>query len=481
MLLYGYLLLIGIFSILAVLDWRKGVYLLIALGCLQDPIRKMVPGVPAVLVLATVPVWCAILIGAFTSTSSPWSRFSSSFPSLMKAIGWFLVSLVPAAVISATYGTGSWKLTLVGLFSYFSFVAGMLIGFCFPRKLNDVVRLMAFYCICTSFLLIGTPLDYFGIASGSAVLGTEAFGTEWIRYTGGSYIELYAGFFRSPDVMGWHAAATCMLAATLALAAKTRQRRLFWIAVAIWGGAALLLCGRRKMVLMLPAFALIATWVWTGSTAGVLHRMRGAIAGLAILLVVGLVVYNIVDPEGMGDYYVSTGEEMLGRVKQHGVSALIVTVRQSGFFGEGLGTATQGTHHLQVVRPRTWQEGGVSRVLVELGIPGLICFLAVGAHLAHAVYLIAGRVSRYTGTTLCAVGAGLSGLFMANAGSFLISHQIFGDPYIMALFTFLVGTLLSVRRIGGAVDPMPSAAVGHRAVGSPSLPHALPVVNPAAR
>ncbi len=48
----------------ALLDWRRGLYFLILVAAVQDPIRKLTPGAPGYLVLATAPIWMAMIVGA---------------------------------------------------------------------------------------------------------------------------------------------------------------------------------------------------------------------------------------------------------------------------------------------------------------------------------------------------------------------------------------------------------------------------------
>jgi O-antigen ligase len=150
------------------------------------------------------------------------------------------------------------------------------------------------------------------------------------------------------------------------------------------------------------------------------------------------------DPE-IEDYYFGELGDAPQRVKQHGYEALIVTYRQSGFFGEGVGTATQGAHHLKVKRPRTWQEGGLSRILVELGVPGFICFLMLAIALVWRVLSLITKHLEPKSKEF-PIMAGLGGVLFANACSFVVSYQIFGDPFIIVFFSLLVGFLLSIGR-----------------------------------
>jgi hypothetical protein len=443
MLLYGFMFICGLSSLVALYDWRKGCYGWILIAAIQDPVRKLIPGSPGILVLATVPVWLAIIIGALGRERGMLGQFRREYPKLVTIISLFMLSMVPAAVISATYGEGSWQLTLVGLFSYMSVLIGMVIGFAYPRRSSDLIKLLGFYSVISGFMMSGTLMEYLGIRSGWRALGTEAMGFQWVRSHTGYAVGLIAGFYRSPDVMGWHAVTTAMLASTLALRSKGLNRAI-WLGITAAGVVGALLCGRRKMFLMLPLFALAMFWMYWRSR----HRDRLS-AVLAVIVLSCIIVFAVYQQIGSNPelerYYFSESDEVAERIYTHMFSVLVVTYQQSGFFGEGLGTATQGTHHLHVERPRTWQEGGLSRMLVELGVPGFICFLALAIILFATIISVITRYDKVSPDF--PIYAGLSGLFFANAGSFIVSHQIFGDPFINAFFAFLIGLIFSGARI----------------------------------
>ena len=67
-------------SLAALRDWRWGWYGMIVVALLQDPLRKLTPGTPATMVLATVPVWVFILIGAWRRHDFSVRGFRGSFP-----------------------------------------------------------------------------------------------------------------------------------------------------------------------------------------------------------------------------------------------------------------------------------------------------------------------------------------------------------------------------------------------------------------
>ena len=472
---YLLLLLVAVSSFVAISNWRKGVFMMILIGAVQDPVRKLTPGAPGYLVLSTTVVFFAVIIGAYLKRERPWPWFRRSYGKLSFAVRLFLISLIPAGLMTLSLGLlGALQLILIGLLSYFTLIFGWLIGFSFVNKPNELRKVFVFYCVVTAVMLIGTPLEYFNLFQGSPALGTKALNMEWIRYTGDAVLRLIAGFYRSPDVMGWHAVVAAMLSVTLALANRG-MKRLLWIVIAAWCIAAAMLCGRRKMVLMLPFFSMVLLWLYLQAR----HKSRAiTIIGILIgVLLFGYWVYEFMGRDsGLEGYYFRRFGELPERVKAHGFDSVIDTYLQSGFFGEGLGTASTGAHHLTAERPSTWQEGGLDRLMVELGVPGFLCFLFLAYRLLRTVLHTA--IHRITQKSAdYALMSGLAALFVANAGSFIVSHQIFGDPFVMTFFSFLTGLLLSAGRVkpaGQQEQAVASTALGQGRWVSPAMPKVFP-------
>ena len=442
--------LIGIGSVRCLARWRDGLFFIVLIGALQDPLRKLVPGVPGYLILGSGGVLGVVLLGLATATPTCWSRFARAFPAIGRGMGWFALACAPAAIISASYGAGSWMLGLLGAMSYGVLFVAMLVGFYYPRSVREVRQFLSFYCLVTSVMLTGATMEYLDLWPNSPLLGTEAMGTEWIRYRSGYIIDMVSGFYRSPDVLGWHASATVMFATILALSARGRKRGL-WAAVAALALMALFLCARRKMFYMPPVFGAVSMWMyWQARRPG---RVVPILFGLMLPLVGGTVLSDWL---GGGEtstvirYYAEGSREALDKLETHGYRALIITYNQAGFFGAGLGVATPGSHHLNVARPRTWQEGGASRLMVELGVPGLVAF----AWLVVAILLAGwGLIRRHVQarSELSTYGVGLFAFFVANASSLLVSGQILADPVVATLLGLSLGFVLSLARFQTAL------------------------------
>lgn len=197
-----------------------------------------------------------------------------------------------------------------------------------------------------------------------------------------------------------------------------------------------------------------------------------AVAGILMgVLFLGYVIYDYVGSNPAAeDYYFETIGDVPHRLNQGSYAGVMTTYRQSGFFGEGLGTAATGAHNLAVKKPHTWQEGGLDYLMVELGVPGLLCFLFMSYILVKTILtLIFKRLDPKSADF--SLMAGLAAVFFANTGSFIVSHQIFGDPFILTFFSFLTGLLLSAGRV-----ELPARAVARRGVTFGASPWGTPPV-----
>jgi O-antigen ligase len=452
MVLYLMLALAAIFAFRALVGWRQGLMLMVLLAAVQDPLRKMVPGTPGWLVLITMPVFLAAVLVSMSRTRRWWGEFRQHFPAVAGSLLLLPALALPAAYLSASYSEGSWKLTLLGAFSYSIIFLAMVAGYHFARHLGELRRLLVIYCLVNTVMLSGAFIEYLQLAPEWAVIGSKALGFEWVRWGSGYTVDMIAGFYRSADVMGWHAAAVCMLSLLLAMTGKKRRSRV-WLAVTVFALVALLLCGRRKMVYMLPVF--LVTLAWMFWQAGRRSRMI-ALLGLLLIPVTSVWIVGDVIGEGSANIRYYSGEGLnssaFESIQGQGFGNVAETYRQNGFFGQGLGFATPGSHNLKVERPRAWQEGAPSRIVAELGVPGAIGFLAVMFSIGLSLWRLTMRQLRER-SLRGQYAAGLVAFFLANVGSLTVSGQILADPFIATFLGVLVGLAMSTPRLGEMKAP----------------------------
>jgi cell division protein FtsW (lipid II flippase) len=265
---------------------------------------------------------------------------------------------------------------------------------------------------------------------------------------------MIAGFFRSPDVLGWHAAALVMFGVTLALKSD-RWGRVGWAVLAGWGGVALMFCARRKMITMVPVFGIATFGLYI--LQGHSRRLVRVLLAAGVMVGVGAYVYlSVGASKEVEKFYSTTTGEMGERVQAHGIDSVVVTIRQAGFFGHGLGMAVQGVHNIKAKRPHIWQESGPSMLAAELGVPGLIAFALLLMGLVSAGF----RALRHVGpASEQAVYVGVASVVVANAAAAVVSSQIFGDPFIGCFVPFLIGVILAGVRLQ-PVEPDPSDSTG---------------------
>jgi O-antigen ligase len=423
--------------IVALVRWRAGIYLMIIVGSLQDPIRKITPDAPAIMAISSLPIWCAMIISSFHSAHS-WQAFRQKWPQLARMTVLFLISLLPATLLVFQYGLDAWRMAAIGIFGYLVPVVSLLTGFVYARDPADVRRLVKFYCAFTGVLMTGSFLEYGAAMPDWPAIGTSALNMQWVRYVDTGQVKLIAGFYRSPDIMGWHAAALAMFAVTLRLAGVRGAK--LWNTLAIVAVAALLISGRRKMIGM-PVLWL-AFVMFTYFQARRLSAALRLVAAVAVAAAFLYVAAGEVDvAEGYYVYAASLPREASGRLMQDSFGAVVNTLNQSGPLGRGIGTASQGTQHIGLDAARGWQESGLSKLAVELGLPGLLCALVLFASLAR--HCMMAMRAPTASPSLAALKVGLLGFVVANSFAFVVSHQVYGDPLVMMLTSFMLGAVLA--------------------------------------
>ncbi|HMP72044.1 MAG TPA: hypothetical protein PKE55_02165 [Kiritimatiellia bacterium] len=442
--LFLILLLVGFGCAIALYNWRWGIALAIGVALIQDPLRKLVPGAPGYLAMASVPVWCCALLAGNLMGPVKVRPFLNAFPKLAQWLAWFGVYLLIPTVLSATYGAGTWKITGLGMVIYGLAFFALLAGWYYGDRPGAITRLLMFYAVATSIMLIGGLLELRG--SHWAVVGTSALDHLWVTHRTGEAVYMMAGFFRGPDIMGWHGSLVVMVATIMA--ARTKGTiRLVWIAIAVWGLFNVWICGRRKMLAMLLVFLGTYTFVVFAT-----RNIKRALVILGVTLVVaGLGWYGIatINPDrALMSFHLTTLDEWSQQVRMHGFDSVGETLRQAGFLGYGLGMSQQGIHHIAAEKPRLWQESGPTKLMAELGVPGMLLFLVlVWVFFRTAVEIL--RVTREWNAF--SLSAGLVAVLVANAATAVVSAQVYGDPFVALFLAVLAGMLLSeVRRISEA-------------------------------
>ncbi len=437
LLLFGAVLLVSM--TIAFTNWRHGWMAAVVCGVLQDPVRKLTPGTPPALTMSIVAVYAVILFAALASLQRNRADFSKRFPNLYSVVALFLVMLVFAALNGlVTFGLEAWQVPALSLLIYMLPIPAVLLGYAWLQREDQLVKFFVFYAVLTSIALIGTVLEYLNFQS--RALGVVAMPYGYVRHLPGLQIRVLSGIYRAPDIMGWHAATLTAIAVILAIRARVFVRAWPWVLVAAWGFLNCLISGRRKAVYMVAVFGLAFIWRYA-------RRMTST--QIALILTVGValgLVLNEIGSREASQVYAQGAATTAGEVLQRLEGGMAATFEQSSYLGAGLGSATQGVRHV-VGRESDfgWQEGGLGKLAVELGLPGLI----VAALLAWALLRMMMRITAVgdiPGTTQL-LRVGLFALVIANIGNFLASAQAYSDPVLTLMTAFFAGCLFATAAL----------------------------------
>lgn len=447
-------------GIVCVLKWRTGFLLVLVMGLLADPIRKIVPGEPVH--VNTIPIVLAVA----TLVGYAWSGHPVSFRGI---VGWtrhlrlplfLFVSWVVLQAALTVVRTGSVVLAGIGLMAYVVPFLGILLAYEYARSDLPISRYLRLHVALVLLMASGIYLA----RSGFDFRLLESVGTGLIAYSpGGEQLELLSGFFRSPEVAAWHLAmAICFLFVLYAAGRRLVAFRWMNVILAVYLGGALLFTGRRKAIAEVVVFLL----VYVACQA---YFRRGAVKSAAALAVAGITAVVVVAFTDLGTtlgiepYYersIVFGSAEAGRYRSMTIDAARWVIEQNGFFGAGAGMGSQGAQHFgggsAIIGSAA--EGGLAKVLAELGVPGLLLFLwliVVGAARLWSVV----RSTVRADPVLAGYAYGFVGLLLANVSAYVIAHQVFGDPFVLFLIGSIVGFLFAAfRMMEEPLDEFPVAA-----------------------
>lgn len=444
MVLALYLAFLAAASAYALVDWRRAWLLVVICGAIQDPVRKVTPNTPVVISFAVTALYAMILFAARRSIAAHLGDFTRRFSRVYTALVVFVFLLLLAAVNGLmTFGFDKWQVPLLSFFTYAIPLLAVIFGYAWLQREEMMESFLRLYAVVTAVAMIGTVLEYLRFRL--PVLGLVAFSGDYIRHLPGIQIRLLSGIYRSPDVMAWHAAMLTSISIGMALRTGRGRSMLFWGCLAGWGFFNCMLAGRRKAIYFVAVFALLFLWRYASRL-----RIPQGIALFGLLLLLGLVVRQV--SSGERSVYARGALTTQQEIAQRLEGGALETFRQFGLMGAGLGTATQGVRHISGRNNLGWQEGGLGKLAVEVGLPG-VATLVVIALMVLRLLLRLTAVGDVRGSSQF-MRALLFALVIANGIAFMASAQAFTDAVLALTTGFLAGGLFATA----ALDERAAAA-----------------------
>ena len=431
-------------------DWKTGIFWMIAIGFCQDPIRKLTPGQPSLMVglVLIAFLMCAVFIYQKRGRLDLKYLFWTS-PQLLDIVPIFVILLFAQALNSlARFGSPS--LTAIGLSFYIAPMIALWVGFHIGRDLPFLRRMIIIYLILSSFFAFTVLLDFRGID----IPAFEEVGAGILITFEGASKSGASGLWRTSEIASWHLATAACFCIILTFSDRDVGWQILYISTAVVFAVLSVTTGRRKSQVLIVAFLGIYLLIFSrraspASRERIIMSVLGG-AGISIAIVSMLLLDMLGSNFDIFLDRASTSADGIGeRVQSQGLSALLRGFEVGGGFGLGLGAGTNlgnfnvGANRSSIQSLGFVAEGGGGRLVVELGFPGI---LLIGWILIVSLQMLWRnfKLIRFLPSEDIALITGNLSFGLANIIFFFSAAQLYSDPFVLIVLGVSVGSMLSV-------------------------------------
>ena len=447
-------------------DWRRAVLLAVMVGFAQDVVRKLTPGEPVYMVVLFAVVFGVAALGLLMRGGHlALGGLMQVHPRTRVPILLFIwIVLIQVAMTLVNFGSP--MLAGIGAMAYLLPLAALSVSLYYASDDDALRRLFLTYIAMSVIFSAGIYLNVLGYQSG--ILDSVGEGL-FVYPEEGGVLKLPSGLFRSPEIAAWHGTTAIVLVALLVIARAMPGGAAFGAVLIAFLLGAVVFTGRRKMIVELLVFvpvylALLA--YFQGRAA----RVIGLLSMVAAVIFVTQLALVPNDSQQEFRPYVSRYKTVAGeagdRLALMTVHSMRNVYRAHGFFGSGAGIGSQGGQHFGGGSRLAGYsaEGGLAKILSELGVPGLIVCAWMGLALITACL---NSVQRAVATGLerrAIIATGLLAFLATNMLVFATASQVFGDPFVLFNIGMMLGIILRVPRAARA--PADAAALPANAAAS---------------
>lgn len=459
------------------LKWRTGLLVCVVVAMLQDPLRKLAPGKPVIYVGLVGIVFAAAWLGAWVSrvrlnpgVIHGWRR-DLQLPFTLFCI------LLGVQSLHAIVRWGNPYLPAIGAIFYLAPIAAVIFAHQFAVRVGTrgVSLFMWLYVALALIWFLSIYLEFSGIKS--PVLGEVGVGQ--IIYDQGLNVKANSGLFRAAEMAAWHVATASCFLFILVNGRKLSVPKMIGVAlIVIFLVAIGTLTGRRKMLVQIVIFAstylFLFAWFLKGKARLAMISIIAGIVSFALVLTVmgpdtGDKTFDAADKQlGKTDQFEAWRNRGLGVFKDIpdrfvllGYNPVVWAIDGFGWFGAGLGTASQGSQHFGGGAGKFGGagEGGLGKVTMDLGVPGLVIFAWLAVTVVRLIWqrlFALSRASRPHAT----LAFGLVAFLVSNAAAFSIATQAFGDVFVLLTLGLCIGFVLAMPAVAAReiVVPVPAAS-----------------------
>lgn len=430
--------------VVTLLNWRLGIFCFLIVGFLQDPLRKLAVGHSVYFVLGAGVMLSFVMISAWSRITPHVSLLFANNRQLEQA--WKLFFVVCAVQIAHTaVRWGNPYLVTLGVLTYVLPVGALILGIHYAKSVSSIERFLKFYCCLAVVFALTVYFSYWFSDYWKVLQDIGVFSGRELRIYGqGTVLNSNPGLFRVGEIAAWHGATGAALCIAYGLRQENLLFKLFLAGLVVALIGAIILTGRRKMLVTIIIFAgsygALLLYLRQGLTRNVLFM------GLAAVCASALIIFT--EPDASQLLYIrhsiSVFDQLYDRVLL-AVQLLYSGLWKFDFVGAGAGVSAQGSQYFgggaAIVGGSS--ESGLGKLSTELGAAGIIAAIFLGLMLVR--HLLVGI--RYVSThapQLTEVSAALFSLLIANTATFLVATQVYGDLFVILLLGLFTGFLFAV-------------------------------------
>lgn len=424
-------------------DYRVYVFVLL-IGFLQDPARKLIPSEPVQMtVLVGVVIFAVLVRQVFLQHRSMVSPFTAWSPSLATPFMIYL-SLVFIQAVHSLINFQSSLLTGLGAIFYLAPLVAIVVGYRLFSEFHSLRIFLITYCLFATTVGLSILLSYSGFESD--LLGEV--GSGLIIYDQGTVLKAYSGLMRSSEIAAWHVSASLCFFIILVVT-KFSLKSVFWVSLsAAVLLSAMILTGRRKSIVLVLMFALI----YFPLLQHYRKNLSNIVLSMFVVIVLLVLGASFIAPQLQGttyDLYLARGasvfDDIGGRATQLGIGSVTWAYRIHGFWGGGLGVASQGAQHFVTDYNGGAGEGGLGKIVSELGFFALPILAWLSLRVVQHINRALKAVAKLSPENL-SVFVGVLAFLMANLPSFVVASQAFGDVFILLILGLLASSLFAIPK-----------------------------------
>jgi len=433
-------------------DWRTALAITIAVGFLQDPLRKITAGQPGLMVGIVLIFFTLTAVLCFQRRGGLQLRsmFLGS-PELVSLVPLFL-AIIGFQAFNSFVRFGQPTLTMIGVGFYLAPLIGLWMGYQLglsPPRLRRIIGLYLLFSVPWSFTVW---LSHLGVEWGDLL--NEVGGGILINFstaTGSITQQGASGLWRSSELAAVHLATAACLLLVYGWSSPSQSTTNLYGLGALLCTFLTLLTGRRKALVLVVAFVLIFLLfqILRGDV-----RMRNRIItgvlgpiGLGVLGVVVLFPNLLVDLNPFLWRASTIPGDLWERFSRVGFNAIWPAIENSQIIGLGAGALAQtgllGINAASQVANPWVSESGIGKLITELGLPGMAVLLLLLVQFARLLVRNAGLLRSFDPSSRN-LYLGLLAFSLANVPFFMAASGVYGDPFVLILVGLSIGSFLAL-------------------------------------